>query len=254
MAGFAVGNPYVDYWSGVGAQMEAYWDHQLIDQKSWSVYESSGCTSSIGFLNNSICSTLSLDFMKKIGSINPYALDYPVCLTTQQVYMLEILWDVNFIQSKSLRGTNSLTLPYEPCEDNWTENYLNIPEVKTALHVKDINWVECSRTTKYQLSDKMKSTIHIYRKLIEQSKTKLNIMIYSGDDDSVCATKYTNEWVYGLGYLISSNWKVWNNLDGQVAGYETIFKPASGNKFKFSTVHGAGHEVPTYKPAQAFVP
>lgn len=261
LAGFAVGNPYVDYWSGVGAQMEAYWDHQLIDQKSWAVYESNGCVDAVGFLNNSVCSTLSLDFMKKIGSINPYALDYPVCLTPSQTHMLEFIWDLGPTSSntrfKFLRGftqsTSNPTLPYEPCEDSWTENYLNIPQVKSALHVKDIYWVECSRTTKYDLGDKMKSTIHIYRKLIEQTKSKLNIMIYSGDDDSVCATKYTNEWVYGLGYPVSSNWKPWVDLDGQVAGYETIFKPASGNKFKFATVHGAGHEVPTYKPAQAFV-
>jgi len=253
LAGFAVGNPYVDYWSGVGAQMEAYWDHQLIDQKSWTYYDSNGCTNSAGFLNNSACSTLYLDFMRKIGSVNPYALDYPVCLSAQQIYMLEFLWGFDSGSVNSLPGSAYPTLPYEPCEDNWTENYLNIPEVKTALHVKDIYWVECSRTTKYELGDKMKSTIHIYRKLIEQSKTKLNILIYSGDDDSVCATKYTNEWVYGLGYPISSNWKVWTDLDGQVAGYQTIFKPVSGNKFKFATVHGAGHEVPTYKPEKAYV-
>ena len=275
LAGFAVGNPYVDYWSGVGAQMEAYWDHQLLPSNLWDIYVSNGCTNAVGYLNNSVCSSLTLDFMRKINSINPYALDYPVCLDTQEIHMLKYLLsgpDIEIIQTShhdqvkqgNLRGLqysqgnqdsqDSQDIPYQPCEENWTTKYLNRPDVIDAIHViNSVNWEECSRTTKYELSDKMKSTIHIYRKLIEQKDVPLNMLIYSGDDDSVCATKYTNEWVYGLGYIPTTNWKTWVTPDGQVAGYETVFKVPKGNSFKFATVHGAGHEVPTYKPEEAYV-
>jgi carboxypeptidase C (cathepsin A) len=260
-AGFAVGNPYVDYWSGVGAQMEAYWDHQLLPSSSWDRYVSNGCTDAAGYLNNSICSSLTLDFMKKIGNLNPYALDYPVCLDAQQVHMLKYLLDglnTDTNTKNNLRGKSYLAsepdIPYQACEDNWTTEYLNRPDVIKSIHVvNSIKWEECSRTTKYELADKMKSTIHIYRKLIEQKQTPLNMMIYSGDDDSVCATKYTNEWVYGLGYPTKSNWVVWVDPDNQVAGYKTVFVVPHGNQFQFATVHGAGHEVPTYKPSQAYV-
>jgi carboxypeptidase C (cathepsin A) len=245
--GFAVGNPYVDYYSGVGAQMQTYWDHQLLPQNSWSKYESAGCTDPIGFLNNSVCSTYSLDFMKKIGNLNPYALDYPICTSTQQMQMLNYMYSNN-LSNDVIKLTNDM--PYEPCEDAWSSNYLNNKDVKKAIHVKDIEWGECSRTTKYSLADKMKSTIHIYRKLIDDKEANLNILIYSGDDDAVCGTKYTNQWVYGLNYLVTSNWKVWS-VNGQVAGYETQFK--GPNNFRLATVHGAGHEVPTYKPEQAYV-
>ena len=51
------------------------------------------------------------------------------------------------------------------------------------------------------------SFTNLYRKLIDNKETKLNILIYSGDNDAVCATKYTNQWIYGLGYLPISNWK-----------------------------------------------
>jgi carboxypeptidase C (cathepsin A) len=253
--GFAVGNPYVDYYSGVGAQMQTYWDHQLLPQNSWSKYESAGCTDPIGFLNNSVCSTYSLDFMKKIGNLNPYALDYPICTSTQQMQMLNYMYTAYAglqLEQSSNRLTNNLSndMPYEPCEDAWSANYLNNKDVKKAIHVKDIEWEECSRTTKYSLADKMKSTIHIYRKLIDDKEANLNILIYSGDDDAVCGTKYTNQWVYGLDYLVTSNWKVWS-VNGQVAGYETQFK--GPNNFRLATVHGAGHEVPTYKPEQAYV-
>ena len=82
--GFAVGNPYTDYYSGVGAQMETYWGKQLLPKPLWDMYVSHGCTDPIQQFNSSMCSFLLLDFMKKIGNLNPYALDYPVCVSTQQ--------------------------------------------------------------------------------------------------------------------------------------------------------------------------
>jgi hypothetical protein len=38
-------------------------------------------------------------------------------------------------------------------------------------------------------------------------------------------------------------------VNGQVGGYLTKWK---NTRFAFATVHGAGHEVPTYKPDVAF--
>lgn len=41
-----------------------------------------------------------------------------------------------------------------PPQDNYLTAYLNRPEVKEALHVKgDIEWVECSTTTRYNVQD-----------------------------------------------------------------------------------------------------
>jgi carboxypeptidase C (cathepsin A) len=76
--GFAVGNPYTDYYSGVGAQMETYWGKQLLPKPSWDTYVANGCTDPIQMVNSSICEMFLLDFMKKIGNLNPYALDYAV--------------------------------------------------------------------------------------------------------------------------------------------------------------------------------
>jgi hypothetical protein len=42
---------------------------------------------------------------------------------------------------------------------------------------------------------------------------------------------------------------VQQHLDGQPVGYLTQF--AASTKLALLTVHGAGHEVPTYKPAVA---
>jgi carboxypeptidase C (cathepsin A) len=243
--GFAVGNPYTDYYSGVGAQMETYWGKQLLPKPSWDTYVANGCTDPIKMVNSSVCELFLLDFMKKIGNLNPYALDYPVCLTAQQRRMSELVFQ-----------TKDALADYEPCEDNYAADYLNKPEVKDALHVhSNIEWEECSRTTKYNLADKMLPMEHYYKTILN-SKTHpdLRVLVYSGDDDGVCGTIGTQRWIYDLGFSVDSLWKTWY-VDGQVAGYITKFNtPPVGskdNRFYFMTVHFAGHEVPTYKPKEA---
>jgi carboxypeptidase C (cathepsin A) len=245
--GFAVGNPYTDYYSGVGAEMETYWGKQLLPKPLWDKYVANGCLNVEQELNNSVCSTLMLNFMRKIGNLNPYALDYPVCLSAQQMTMRDYL-------KAELLVNDSLDIKYEPCEDAYSATYLNRDDVKSALHVhSDIVWEECSRTTKYEMKDKMLPMEKYYRTLLN-SKThpELRILVYSGDDDSVCGTIGTQRWIYDLGFPVTKDWNTWY-VDGQTAGYITTFKTpfSKDSRFSFVTVHGAGHEVPTYKPKEA---
>jgi carboxypeptidase C (cathepsin A) len=246
--GFAVGNPYTDYYSGVGAEMETYWGKQLLPKPLWDRYVANGCLSVEQQLNNSICTYMAFDFMKKIGNLNPYALDYPVCLSSQQRAMRAFIYG-----GESSYGS-AYGSAYEPCEDDFSTNYLNDPAVKKAIHVKDdIEWVECSRTTKYQMADKMLPMEKYYRTILN-SKThpNLRILVYSGDDDGVCGTVGTQRWIYDLGFSVDSLWSTWS-VDGQTSGYITTFNTpfSKESRFAFMTVHGAGHEVPTYKPKEA---
>jgi len=263
--GFAVGNPYTDYYSGVGAEMETYWGKQLLPKPSWDKYVAGGCLDVKNQFNSSICSTYILDFMKKIGNLNPYALDYPVCVTSQQAWTTYMIYDIikennnDIVVDAFFSVFNAVPLKddYEPCEDNYASDYLNKPDVKLALHVKSgIEWEECSRTVKYEYLDKMLPMEHYYNKLLNSASDKnLRILVYSGDDDSVCGTIGTQKWIWDLGYPVKPNemWKVWE-VDGQTAGYITQFEtPFSKDaRLTFATVHFAGHEVPTYKPKEAF--
>ena len=253
--GFAVGNPYTDYYSGVGAEMETYWGKQLLPKPSWDKYVDAGCLEPANLLNNSVCSTLMLDFMKKIGNLNPYALDYPVCLSAQQVWLNAHMFSGNK-DSQYLHQYVPLKDEYEPCEDNYSANYLNREDVKNDLHVKSsIQWEECSRTVKYEYVDKMRPMEKYYNKILNsKSSPELNILVYSGDDDGVCGTVGTQKWIYNLGYQIQSLWKTWE-VDGQMAGYVTKFNTpfSEESRLIFATVHFAGHEVPTYKPKEAFI-
>jgi carboxypeptidase C (cathepsin A) len=258
--GFAVGNPYTDYYSGVGAEMETYWGKQLLPKPSWDKYVANGCLEVANQLNNSICTTFILDFMKKIGNLNPYALNYPVCVSQQQIWTTRMLYESSKMYNNNEFSDAFLALKesYEPCEDNYAADYLNDPDVKKALHVKSsIEWEECSRTVKYEYVDKMLPMEHYYNELLNSLGDKdLRIMVYSGDDDSVCGTIGTQKWLWSLGYPVKKDeyWKVWK-VDGQTAGYISQFDTPFSNepRLTFATVHFAGHEVPTYKPKEAFI-
>ncbi len=268
-AGMAVGNPYVDYYSGSGAQMETYNNFNLLPKPLWDDYLEQGCTNPVTMLNNSMCSTYFLRFSKLIGNLNPYALEFPVCVSAQQSTFSDYLFDRlymgyenhDYIISPSYHLHNTVPLydTYEPCEDNYAQSYLNLGGVKKALHVKpDIVWEECSRTTKYDLGDKMRSTIRDYKQILtDKSADSIRMMVYSGDVDGVCGTVYTQKWIFDLGFEYEHDylWKTWY-VQGQTAGYITKFYTELASKqsrLVFATVHGAGHEVPTYKPEEAFV-
>lgn len=76
----------------------------------------------------------------------------------------------------------------------------------------------------------------------EEDKT-LRILVFSGDDDSVCATRGTQLWIDRLNWTPIQDWTPWT-VDHQVAGYKKKFE----NDFTFATVRAAGHEV-RHRPA-----
>jgi len=116
-------------------------------------------------------------------------------------------------------------------------SYLNQPAVKEALHVDpSIVWEECSNIINYDLSDFFVPMEPLYKYLIN-GKYGLKMLVYSGDDDSVCGTWGTQKWMYGLGQKAVTNWLPWRDAEGQVAGFVTQFR----GKLTMATVAGAGH-------------
>ena len=157
-------------------------------------------------------------------------------------------------------GRNLATLDdygaeYEPCEDGWLVDWMNKTETKAALHVKtDREWAECaSENDKYPFhynqSDYLTSTAPFYKDLIELMPD-MKILVYSGTDDSVCATYGTQRWIWNLGYEVDDdvNWAPYV-IRNQTAGHITAWK---NTNLVFATVLNAGHEVPTYKNVEGF--
>jgi carboxypeptidase C (cathepsin A) len=254
--GFAVGNPYTDPYSGTPAMIDTYWGHQLIAKPTYDAYVRD-CQKAVK-PNAKECAQLEVEIMNGVGDLNPYALDYPICTTENLAKKgrAQRLWFLNNLLSthssheeRRLMGVTS-TDKYEPCADDYATSYLNQVSVKNALHVKNnIRWNSCSYKVSYNSTDSTEvSTAPIYNYLIDGGY-KLNILVYSGDDDSVCGTIGTQAWIWDLGYNVSGlPWQTYT-VNQQTAGYLTKWK---NTNFGFLTVHGAGHEVPTYKPDVAF--
>ena len=167
LRGIAIGNPYTDVNSGIPAMMETLWGHQLIPMPIYNLYQKECGISS----QSNQCAQLEDSLMNSIGNINPYALDFEVCLSSslnrqsssilsKQMPILQQstknkneqkLWFLNHLYSHlSKEKRKLLRVPeiqeYEPCEDDFTVRYLSDTAVKQAIHVKeDIVWSACSK-------------------------------------------------------------------------------------------------------------
>ena len=84
---------------------------------------------------------------------------------------------------------------------------------------------------------------------------QLKILIFSGDDDSVCGVHGTQYWLDNMdeyGWRVDGNneWVPWQ-YDNQLAGYSTTYLTGNGDvALYFHTVRTAGHMVPQTQPAR----
>jgi len=153
-------------------------------------------------------------------------------------------WEAAMSDAGEVVGTPE-QLAYNECTENYVIQYLNLPKVKKAIHANpDLQWHECSNKVEYKMTEEDVPMEPIYKELLD-GNNDLKIMIFSGDDDSICGTIGTQHWISKLGYSVTRDWQPWY-FDGQVAGFEIRY-----DGFRLATVHGAGHEVPSFRPGPA---
>ena len=134
---------------------------------------------------------------------------------------------------------------YQPCTTDWATAYLSRKDVQAVLHATPGgptwkgNWSACANIN-YSQDDVAAPMMPVYKKLISHGGLKMAIM--SGDDDSVCATLGTQQFIWDLGLPVLFGWSPWYMDDGprcpgpackQVAGYAVRFQGLS-----LITVHG----------------
>lgn len=128
-----------------------------------------------------------------------------------------------------------------------TESYLNKQEVRRALNIPDTLYsfdICTDLNYKSIYPEKPGGVTPQIRQLIESSR-KPTLLIYSGDTDIKC-NFLGNEWfVDDLKQEVLHDYQPWFT-DGQVSGFVKRFE-----RLTFLTVKGAGHMVPTDKPAEA---
>eukprot|EP00558_Chaetoceros_sp_UNC1202_P000926 CAMPEP_0197259574 /NCGR_PEP_ID=MMETSP1429-20130617/83580_1 /TAXON_ID=49237 /ORGANISM="Chaetoceros sp., Strain UNC1202" /LENGTH=562 /DNA_ID=CAMNT_0042723783 /DNA_START=36 /DNA_END=1724 /DNA_ORIENTATION=+ len=283
--GFAVGNPYVDPYSKDITQMQAYYSHGLFPQPEFTKWEKN-CMGPDAYLTDE-CQHLEEKLYSYPGEgINFYGLDYPMCTEANPDHWPQLARrsltataqiDIASAsvqprrraalssQARHLMQHTSRSSPpflpkednYQPCAEAHLHFYLNRDDVKEALHVDlERHWSACNPDVKYSLEDVFTPQIHRYAELIARAKkngSNFKMMVYSGDDDSVCSTRSTQYWIYNVGasYHEDKLWKTWT-FNNQTAGFLTEFDLGdTDSSFIFVTVHGGGHELPAYRPAEA---
>lgn len=128
---------------------------------------------------------------------------------------------------------------FDPCSEDYTNAYLNLPEVQEALHAKATNWSSCSELS---WTDSPASILPTINRLISSG---ISIWIYSGDIDGrvpITSTKYS---INSLKLPVHTAWRPWytgKEVGGYVIGYKGL---------TLVTVRGAGHMVPSYQPHRA---
>jgi hypothetical protein len=151
----------------------------------------------------------------------------------------------------------------DPCADERVSSYLNLPEVRRAMHVSphaSAVWEPCSQPLNdaYSCADTLVSVAPLYKHLVQRGRS---VLVYSGDVDGVVPTLATRRWMEALELAVAQPWQPWKDSAGQLGGYQQSWAPsreaygdgstASVAKLAFATVRGAGHQVPTYQPRRA---
>lgn len=255
LKGLAIGNGFFDRDLRQNSRIFFGYYHGLFSQQTWNKLTKNCCNGSLSQHSCDFYGSVSPPCAEAVkeaeinfDGLNHYNL-YDPCedlteANPETSSRMEMNWSRIF-ESRHRTPSVMSSSPVQSCiDDSAVERYLNRRDVKSALHVLEspLCWEKCRSKFNYTKQySSMKDTV---RKLVDSKR--LRTLIYNGDVDMVC-NFLSNQWFLdALGYPLTSPNKRWM-YGKHVAGFFQTYK---GN-ITFLTVKGAGHLVPTSKPAQA---
>ncbi|KAI3815189.1 hypothetical protein L1987_14849 [Smallanthus sonchifolius] len=203
------------------------WSHALISDEIYTKL-----TQNCSNANTSdYCNNLEEELGEEIGDIDFYNIYGPTCTPL-----------TNGLSVRKKRHSG-----LDPCEGEYVESYLNLPNVQKALHAISTKlsypWETCSKLI-VKWKDSPSTMFPIYKRLMASG---LRILLYSGDVDAVVPVSGTRYSIDAMNLKVVKPWRFWTDSTKQVAGYKVVY-----DGLTFATVRGAGHEVPRFQPRQAF--
>lgn len=186
------------------------------------------------------------------GLIDPYDILIDVCHAKEAMRVAR--YPHPFVdQLRDAPIPTRFNVPILPaCIDDHVAAYLNRADVQQAIHAVPTTWVECAGPS---YSFGQQDMVPYYQFFHDQ--TDLQVMVYSGDADTVINFISTQTWVLSMKLPTKTSWAPWHytafaqtpNNGQQVAGWEMV---SSNGRFTYKTVKGAGHMVPWWQPAPAW--
>ncbi|KAL3502264.1 hypothetical protein ACH5RR_036713 [Cinchona calisaya] len=244
--GLMIGNALLDDETDQKGMIDYAYDHAVISDKLYKEIKTS-CNFSTEHLSKDCNNGLGKYFdVYKI--IDMYSLYVPTCNSNSSSTrnLPVIRGDAAPKLFSKIEGWHKKPAGYDPCQSDYTEVYMNRPDVQEALHANVTKipypWTHCSDNITFW-SDAPASILPIIQKLVDGG---LRVWVFSGDTDGripVTATRYT---LKKLGLDITRDWTPWYTSNEQVGGWTVEY-----DGLMFVTIRGAGHQVPTFKPKQA---
>ena len=268
LKGFAVGNGYTDWKLDFNANVENGRFHALTSQdlfedalracdgrdfaRCFWPRDDVECPKECGD-----AVTAATEFAED-GSIDIYDIYVDVCLDPDTNDVVHSQTSMLMEERKKQRkrrlplGTTPISPVFDTCVDKYAQKYLNSPEVRQFLGIRndDVpggNWTDCSQVD-YDFN--YASEIPNYLQWTQEEDGP-EILIYNGDADFILSHMGNSAWVRSLNLKKSKKWSKWLGSDKQVAGYFEQYETKGSTPMTFLTVKGAGHMVPKDRPRHA---
>ncbi|KAK4256896.1 hypothetical protein QN277_006559 [Acacia crassicarpa] len=246
LKGIALGNPVLEYATDFNSRAEFFWSHGLISDSTYKMftsvcnysrYVSEYYRDSVSPLCSKVMSQVSTETSK---FVDKYDVTLDVCISSV------------LSQSKAIcPQTQQKSEMIDVCVDDKVINYLNRRDVQEALHAKLVGvrkWDVCSNVLDYDMLNLEIPTLPIVGSIV---KAGVQVLIYSGDQDSVIPLTGTRTLVQKLARQLALNttvpYRVW--FEGQQVGGWT--QGYGDNKLSFATIRGASHEAPFSQPERS---
>eukprot|EP00049_Salpingoeca_infusionum_P017783 m.354340 g.354340 ORF g.354340 m.354340 type:complete len:461 (+) comp16985_c0_seq1:211-1593(+) len=247
LKGILVGNGVI----GEGALSDAvslkvytnfYRGHGLASEMAY--YRVQTACDNFNNVSSNACQTARKELEASIGNVNIYDIYEPCVNSGFPPSARKGKWSrrpTESFESESLEG------PVECINAGAATQYLNLADVRQAIHVKSEaaigKWEICSSKLNYSVTQG--SLIPSYKNTIIPN---MRVLIFNGDVDACVPFTHNEWWTSSVNMTVTKPWHAWS-VDKQVAGYAVEYGP----NFTFCTVKGSGHMVPQYRPVQAEV-
>lgn len=245
--GFMVGNALLNDETDQTGMIDYAWDHAVISDRLYADIKSK-CNFSNPEPSND-CDDALNRYYDVYKIIDMYSLYSRTCVdsnSSQTARIRPVIQGIAPLPLSKYSGWHKRPIGYDPCASDYTEIYMNRPDVQKALHANVSNiaypWTHCSDNITFW-KDAPPSMLPIIKKLV---KGGLRIWVYSGDTDGRIPVTATRLTLRKLGLKIIQEWTPWYTNNEQVGGWSIAY-----DGLMFVTVRGAGHQVPTFKPYQS---
>ncbi|KAL1807539.1 hypothetical protein ACET3Z_024529 [Daucus carota] len=244
--GFMIGNALMDDETDQKGMIDYAWDHAVISDH---LYDELKLECNFSERNQTDACGDALDkYYNVYKIIDMYSLYTPSCFDNNGTSISRQLPKIHGIAPHLFSkhdGWHKKPAGYDPCLSEYTEVYLNRPDVQKALHANvtkiSYPWTHCSDAISFW-EDAPSSVLPVIRKLVNGG---LRVWIFSGDTDGRIPVTATRLTLKKLGLKTVKDWTPWYS-NQQVGGWTIEYEG-----LMFVTVRGAGHQVPTFKPKEA---